>query len=257
MSILYDSDPCAVINPWDTTRPADGFPTLCISTFSRKIVESFAAEQNAPVIGHLCSANGLFPIYEICWQGVRAAWFLCPVGAPAAAGMMEETAAMGARNFVFFGSCGVLDKSIGDGAILVPTHAFRDEGTSYHYLPDSEELALPPKGVKRITEALDELGLSWVCGKVWTTDAFYRETPGKIALRKSQGCLAVEMECAALAAVAEFRGLGFAQFLYAADSLDGESWERRSLDHHQGMDLRHRYLAAAFACGRKMEQAQC
>ncbi|MGI5958912.1 MAG: nucleoside phosphorylase [Massiliimalia sp.] len=254
MAILYDPNPKAVIEPCECVSPIKDFPALCISTFSRNIVETFAQEQNAPVIANLVSANGLFPVYQVCWNGITAAMYLSPVGAPAAAGMMEDMIAKGSRYFVFFGSCGVLDRSIDDGTIIVPTHAYRDEGTSYHYLPDSEELPLESAAINLVTESLSHLGFYSVAGKVWTTDAFYRETPDKMSLRKSQGCLAVEMECSALAAVAKFRGVHFAQFLYAADNLDNESWDRRSLGVNQGMDLRHRYLAVAFTCAHKMRQ---
>ena len=40
----------------------------------------------------------------------------------------------------------------------------------------------------------------------WSTDGFYRETPDKISYRIEEGCSVVEMECAALAAVAQLRG---------------------------------------------------
>ncbi len=47
--------------------------------------------------------------------------------------------------------------------------------------------------------------------------------------RKEQGCICVEMECSAMAAVAQFRKKEIFQFFHAADSLDGEAWDRRSL----------------------------
>ena len=78
-------------------------------------------------------------------------------------------------------------------------------------------------------EVLDTFGYPYVQGTTWTTDAFYRETPGKIARRKEMGAICVEMECSAMAAVAQFREKELFQFLYAADNLDGEKWDRRSL----------------------------
>ena len=42
----------------------------------------------------------------------------------------------------------------------------------------------------------DNLGLPNVAGKVWTTDAIYRETKAKLDARKKEGCIAVEMELA-------------------------------------------------------------
>lgn len=46
--------------------------------------------------------------------------------------------ALGADRAVMFGSCGVLDKTIPDGAVIVPYRAYRDEGISFHYAPSSE-----------------------------------------------------------------------------------------------------------------------
>ena len=48
----------------------------------------------------------------------------------------------------------------------------------------------------------------------WSTDGFYRETPDKISYRIEEGCGVVEMECAALAAVAQFRGAILGAYFY-------------------------------------------
>ena len=62
------------------------------------------------------------------------------VGAPACVVQYEELFAMGLEKVVVFGTCGVLDKSIDDLAIIIPNKAIRDEGTSYHYLKSSREI---------------------------------------------------------------------------------------------------------------------
>ena len=63
--------------------------------------------------------------------------------------------------------------------------------------------------------------------RTWTTDGFFRETPGLVAYRRQEGCAVVEMECAALAACAGFHGVQFAQLLYTADSLAAASHSDR------------------------------
>ena len=77
-------------------------------------------------------------------------------------------------------------------------------------------------------ECFDALGLPYVQGKTWTTDAIYRETENKAAARREEGCLSVEMECASLMAAGQFRGRSVYQFLYAEDSLAGTVWEGRT-----------------------------
>jgi uridine phosphorylase len=112
--------------------------------------------------------------------------------------------------------------------LIVPASAVRDEGTSYHYLPPAREVAASADGVAAVEAVLKEHGCPYLLGKTWTTDAFYRETPARIRRRKAEGCLAVEMEAAALFAVAQFRGVTFAQILYAGDDVSGDQWDHRA-----------------------------
>jgi uridine phosphorylase len=118
------------------------------------------------------------------------------------------------------------------GHVIVPTAAIRDEGTSYHYLPASREVAPTPAVLEAILATLRERGVPFVSGKTWTTDAIFRETRGKAARRVAEGCVCVEMEAAACFAVATFRGVSFGQLLYAGDDLSGEIWDDRGWDGH-------------------------
>jgi nucleoside phosphorylase len=70
-------------------------------------------------------------------------------------------------------------------------------------------------------------GIPHLVGKTWTTDAPYRETRARIKRRRDEGCVAVEMEAAAMMAVAQFRNVPFAQILYAGDDLSGAEWDNR------------------------------
>ena len=75
--------------------------------------------------------------------------------------------------------------------------------------------------------SLSEQSVPFAAGKVWTTDAIYRETRQKVDRRRAEGCLAVEMEAAAFFAVARFREIRFAQLLYGGDDLSGPEWDDR------------------------------
>ena len=151
---------------------------------------------------------------------------------------------MGARKFVFFGSCGILNEEAVGNRLIVPTGAVRDEGTSYHYLPASEEIQADPRSVGMLKSCFERLNVPCTVGKVWTSDAIYRETRSQIAARKAQGCLAVEMECAAALAVAQFREIPLFAFLFGADCLDSPSWEQRDLVDY-GIKRGGRFLALA------------
>ena len=81
------------------------------------------------------------------------------------------------------------------------------------------------KNADAVAEHLGELGLSALKGGVWTTDGFYRETRTRAEYVKSLGCVAVDMECAALQSACDFRGKRFYTFFITADSLAGEEWQ--------------------------------
>ena len=83
----------------------------------------------------------------------------------------------------------------------------------------------------------------FVTAKVWTTDALYRETRGKVARRVAEGCVAVDMEASALFAVARFRGVRIAHILAAADDLSQEQWDDRGFIPDTGVRERLFWLA--------------
>ena len=91
---------------------------------------------------------------------------------------------------------------------------------------------------------LDERGIGYLAGKTWTTDGLYRETPDRVARRRAEGCLTVEMECSAFCAVARFRGATFGQILYGGDDVSGLEWDRRGWDRQTGVRRRLLHLAA-------------
>lgn len=243
----FDSSRTAFINPGDTVKPIDDFPKICISTFSNDMIEKYAAGDGVEIIAHLYAATGPTPVYKTCYGGEDIAFYLSKVGGPACVAGFEEIVAMGAQKFALFGCCGVLDDGAVDGKLIVPTSAVRDEGTSYHYAPPSPELDADPKLTGILTSCLDKLGCPYVKGKIWTTDAIYRETPDRIAERKKEGCIGVEMEYASMLAAAQFRNIPFIQFLYGADNLDCTSWDPRDLELY-GMSDAEKYMALALEC---------
>jgi uridine phosphorylase len=141
--------------------------------------------------------------------------------------LLEEAIAFGCRKFIACGGCGVLEKDMAVGHIVVVSGAIRDEGVSYHYLPPAREVVANASGVSALVNRLDGRGIPYQVGRTWTTDAPYRETANKIARRREEGCLTVEMESAALIAVAQFRNVILGQALYGGDDLSGIEWNNR------------------------------
>ena len=244
----FYEDRNAFLNPCDITEEISDFPEVCITTFSESIIKNFVENNTSKIIANLYSANGIIPVYEINYARKKMGLFLSRVGAPACAAGLEEIIALGAKKVIQFGCCGILNQSIADGKIIIPSSAVRDEGTSYHYVSGSEEISADNLSNEIAVQYLKRTNIPYIVGKVWTTDAIYRETREAIAERKKQGCIAVEMECSASLAVAKFRNIPIIQFFYGADNLDSDKWEIRDLTDY-GLSLSDKYMAIALECG--------
>ncbi len=211
-------------------------PTRCVICFFQDVFAQLRADGRLVETHPLSSEIGTHYVYAFMHEGERLALFHPGVGAPLAAFFLEEVIALGCTDFIACGGAGVLDAAIGVGQVIVPTAAVRDEGTSYHYLPAGREALPDPAAVAAIEAVLTQRGVPYRTGKTWTTDAIYRETRAKVGLRRSEGCLTVEMEAAAFFAVAQFRGVRFGQLLYGGDDLSGE-WDRRDWDTHSSREV--------------------
>ena len=141
-----------------------------------------------------------------------------PIGAAASAQVLDTLVSCGCRKVIAVGSCGVL-ADLEENTFIVPDKALRAEGTSYHYLPASRYIELDEEPISVIKETFKKYKLPFVICMTWSTDGFFRETKDMVNYRLQEGCLVVEMECAALAACARKRGALFGQFLFTADSL--------------------------------------
>ena len=241
----FDPAPTAVIEPSETIDPIDIAPhaVLC---FFQDVIAKVVAEHGGRAIDHVVSEIGRNPVYEIEFDGRRLALVHPGVGAPLAAGFLEELIARGCRAFIACGGAGVLVPDVTLGHVVVPTSAVRDEGTSYHYLAPGREVQPTQQAVEVIVQTLEHHHVPFVTGKTWTTDGLYRETRGKVERRVAEGCLTVEMEAAAFFAVAAFRGVSFGQLLYAGDDLSGDTWDQRGWDEHaSGRELLFRLAAEA------------
>lgn len=227
MSLLdtFDPDSGEILSAGNIYRPIEGFPETVILTFEGASIQALQ-EGCRPEVIHRLSAGFVLPVYRLTWRGRVLGVVQTLIGGAGTAGLMEELLALGTKRFLLYGACGVLDREVAAGRFILPTAAYRDEGTSYHYLPVGDYVDVPTAA--RLGEVFDELQLPYVTGRTWTTDALYRETRNNMAKRKAEGCVAVDMECASAMAVGQFRGAEVFQYFYAEDSLDGESWDERS-----------------------------
>lgn len=233
-----------IINPEHMAKPIDGFPDTVLVTFSRKVLAAAASRFKLTQLKemHCCYT---VPVYGFEYKGRRLGIYMTCLGGSAAAGLLEEIFAAGAKRVLFFGSCGVLDKSIAAGHFIVPTAAYRDEGTSYHYIPAGDYIEIPTAA--ELSAAFNAINMPHVQGKTWTTDAIYRETRDGLAKRRAEGCITVEMECASVMAVGQFRKKAVYMFLYAEDCLDSVNWDPRIMGK-QPASAYEGYLDVALEC---------
>lgn len=146
------------------------------------------------------------------------------IGAPVAAAILEELVALGCRRVISMGTAGTLQPDLHTGDLVVCERAVRDEGTSHHYLEPSECAEASAALSGRLERELAALGRRCRRGAGWTIDAIYRETRAEALHYKQRGILTVDMEAAALFAVAAYRGVEAAAVFAVSDSLAGLEW---------------------------------
>ena len=223
----------AVIEPTDRSLLSGG--EICqtiILSFNGEIVERVKQMDGVYEGGYLTNLNGKFPWYFYEVDGLKLAVTMATIGASMVVGFLEELKARGFNNFIVLGSCGVLDQSIQADKIILPSSALRDEGTSYHYAPASDEISYDETLLSTIENALNKAGIEHIRTKSWTTDAFYRETAAKVKRRLAAGATVVDMEASAIMAWAQYRQAKVYQFFYTADYVDhhNHEWDARRED---------------------------
>ena len=224
--VEFDPDRDALITA-HAPPPVGDVPRRAVLCFFHEVLESLRQAGQLVEVGALRSEIGRHPIWRLETRAGAVAILHPGVGAPLAAGLLEELLSLGPNVVVACGGAGVLNRDIARGHLVVPTAAVRDEGTSYHYLPPAREVEQHPRAVAAIRDVLDRHSAPYLLGKTWTTDALYRETRTRIARRRAEGCLTVEMEAAAFFAVGQFRDVIVGQLLYGGDDVVGDQWDMR------------------------------
>ena len=221
----FDNKSPALINPI-----LKGDVTKCdvvIATFSNEIEDFVVNKFNANKVNESKCVNGISPIYTFNYKNKTFGFYKTMLGAPASVGMLEEVSIrFDCKKFVVFGSAGTLDKSC-YGKVMVPTFAYRDEGTSYHYAKAEDWVEI--KNSKIVSDFMEKYKIPYKAGKTWTTDAFYRETKNNIEKRQKDGCIAVDMECSAMQCASDFRGLDLYYFFLSGDLMDAPEWDEKGL----------------------------
>ena len=247
---ILDFDPAtsAIIEPAALYPSIDGLPHRCVITWMGDAFKRFEASHDLVERRRFTLETVDNPIYEFDNDGEKILVTIANVGAPPSAALFEALIALGCTDFIAVGSSGGLVPELPPGTVVIADSAIRDEGVSYHYAEAS--LLAHPNAVlqQRLAAAYADAGNQVATGVAWTTDAFFRETSAKVAKRVAQGAIAVDMELAALATIAEFRNVRLGHALYLADTLHSDEWDPTELVDR---DTNFRYallMTAAHAC---------
>ncbi|MBO7528131.1 MAG: nucleoside phosphorylase [Clostridia bacterium] len=242
----FDNKSLAKINP--TPKDKREKCDVCIITFSYVLKDYILNNFKCKQIGETIHVAGNEQVYYFKHKNKKIAFYKTWLGAPASVGMFEDVSRiLDCNHFIIFGAAGSLNKEISYGKIMVPTYAYRDEGTSYHYIKPQDYIKVKNAGI--VAKFLKDNNIPYVKGKTWTTDSFYRETENNINKRKNEGCISVEMECSAMQAVCDFRGFNLYYFLLGGDLLDAPKWVNRK--ENENVPCSHRpenfYIALKLA----------
>lgn len=188
------------------TPENDTLPPVLVATFQQaaydRMLERAGATEGAA--GHGGSGGtGSRSLGQV--DGVPVALARITVGAPAAALVLEMAIARGVRTILVVGSAGSLQRDLPLGSTVVVEGAEREDGTSHHYLPAGEVVTADPTLTLLLEDGARARGVDPIRGRSWTIDAPYRETVGAISRHRSAGVAVVEMEAAAIFAVARVR----------------------------------------------------
>jgi len=241
----FDAERSAIIEPSALYPVLDNAPAAAVMTWMSDAVEQILAAHQHNELFRVTIESGDWPIYRVELPEGPVAITLSHVGAPAATLLYESLVAMGFQTIVAVGSSGGLvaehppaTAEHPPATVVVPDAIIRAEGVSYHYAAAGRLAHPDPELQAALAAAYRELDLAVSTERLWTTDALFRETEATVEARIAEGAVAVDMEAAALATVATFRGVRHGHAVYMADTLHGDAWDPQLLIKR---DTQYRY----------------
>jgi len=208
--------------------PNGSVPPVCILEFDGDLTDGLVRDGIAKIFEPwACFHTSMF---AMDLEGVACGIIARTIGGPYAVLIAEQLQAAGAKLIVGLTSAGRVSPDLPLPCIVVATSAIRDEGTSYHYLPPDREVACGSPVVPLLERELNMTGWAVRPGKVWTTDAPYRETTTQLKKWAREGVLAVEMQAASLFAFGVARQATVALVAMVSNAVDhtGEQFDTGS-----------------------------
>jgi len=183
---------------------SEAVPRVCVLEFDGDLTDWMVAAGHARAYKDWACFHTV--MQEIDVDGTNCGIVARTIGGPYAVLVAEQLIASGAGIVLGLTSAGRVAGSLPLPSLMVVQEAIRDEGTSYHYLPPSDSVHANAELVATLANEIRGVGLPVLRGRVWTTDAPYRETQQQLNEHAANGVLAVEMQAASLLAFSKARG---------------------------------------------------
>jgi len=198
--------------------PTETVPPVCILEFDGDLTDWLVREGVAKSFAAwACFHTAMF---AMDLEGIRCGIIARTIGGPYAVLIAEQLRAAGAKIIIGLTSAGRVSPELPLPCLVVATSAIRDEGTSYHYLPPSKEVACNSQVIPLLERELNTTGWAIRSGKVWTTDAPYRESKLQLERWSREGVLAVEMQAASLFAFGAARRVSVSTIAMVSNAVD-------------------------------------
>lgn len=164
----------------------------------------------------LVADNREYTTYTGYLNGEKVSVTSTGIGGPSASIALEELVNIGAETFIRVGTCGGIDIDVKGGDLVIATGAVRMEGTTKEYAPIEFPAVANLDVVNALIDAAKKSDSDYHTGIVQCKDSFYgQHNPDRMPVSyeltnkweawKRLGCLASEMESAALFVVGSFR----------------------------------------------------
>jgi uridine phosphorylase len=210
-------------------------PAICFLEFDGDLTDWLVERKMAaPFHSWACFHTTMF-LLELA--GVKCGIIARTIGGPYSVLIAEQLLASGAKLIIGLTSAGRVAPDLPLPGLVVADSAIRDEGTSYHYLPPAHDVSCPPHLTLPIARELSSIGLPVRTGRVWTTDAPYRETKGQLEKWAREGALAVEMQAASLFAFGQARKANVAVVARVSNAVDNAGSQFETGSHEQGLKI--------------------
>jgi uridine phosphorylase len=147
------------------------------------------------------------------------------IGAALIATRIEEFIQFGIKNFISIGEAGGIPKELNIGDIVVCNKALRDDGVSPHYLKPAKFVSASKELTEKIILAAKKRNIPFKIGPTWTLDTIYRQTKAEIKQFQKENILTIDMETAAIFAIAQYRKVKAGAILTVSDSFKNLKWD--------------------------------